>query len=176
MVDPFLRNAVVSTRKFTLPCGTLLLGAVDGKLAFSDWESGWHRASVQKRIDRFLKGPYENRPDALLDRTEAELREYWEGKRRTFELPLLFLGTDFQKDVWNALLDIPWGETVSYGDLAGRIGRPKAVRAVGVAVGENPFSIIVPCHRVIGKDGSITGYGGGLDAKRMLLGIEGVAI
>ncbi|WP_297607645.1 methylated-DNA--[protein]-cysteine S-methyltransferase [uncultured Sutterella sp.] len=176
MVDPLLQNAVVSTRSLTLPCGTLLLGAVDGTLAFCDWESGWHRATVQKRIDRFLKGPYENRPDALLDRTEAELREYWAGKRRTFDLPLLFLGTDFQKDVWNALLDIPWGETVSYGDLARRIGRPKATRAVGVAVGENPFSIIVPCHRVIGKDGSITGYGGGLDAKRMLLGIEGVSI
>lgn len=176
MVDLRLQNAVASTRSLTLPCGTLLLGAVDGKLAFCDWESGWHRASVQKRIDRFLKGPYENRPDALLDRTEAELREYWAGKRRTFDLPLLFLGTDFQKDVWNALLDIPWGGTVSYGDLARRIGRPKATRAVGVAVGENPFSIIVPCHRVIGKDGSITGYGGGLEAKRMLLGIEGVAI
>lgn len=169
-------DAVVARRKFTLPCGTLLLGAVDGRLAFCDWESGWHRASVQKRLDRHLTGPYEDRPDALLDRTEAEIREYWDGARRAFDLPLLMLGTDFQKDVWRALLEIPWGETMSYGELARRVGRPRAVRAVGVAVGENPFSIIVPCHRVIGKDGSITGYGGGLDAKRMLLGIEGVEI
>ena len=144
MVDPLLQNAVVSTRKFTLPCGTLLLGAVEGKLAFCDWESGWHRATVQKRLDRFLKGPYEARPDPLLDRTEAELREYWEGKRRTFDLPLLFLGTDFQKDVWNALLDIPWGGTVSYGELARRIGRPKAVRAVGWPWAKIPFQSSFP--------------------------------
>lgn len=101
-----------------------------------------------------------------------QLREYFDGERRTFDLPLAMRGTDFQRTVWSALCDIPYGETVSYGELAERIGRPGASRAVGLANGRNPISIIVPCHRVIGADGSLTGYGGGIDRKRHLLAFE----
>ena len=103
-----------------------------------------------------------------------ELREYFAGQRRGFDLPLHLSGTPFQLAVWAKLQEIPYGTTVSYADLALAIGRPKAVRAVGAANGQNPVPIVVPCHRVIGKDGSLTGYGGGLEIKATLLRIEGV--
>lgn len=112
----------------------------------------------------------------VLREAAAQLRAYFDGKLRVFDLPLAAQGTPFQQRVWKALRDIPYGTTVSYGALAGRIGRPKASRAVGLANGRNPISIVVPCHRVIGADGSLTGYGGGLPRKRWLLNHEGVAI
>jgi methylated-DNA-[protein]-cysteine S-methyltransferase len=102
----------------------------------------------------------------------AQLREYFEGKREVFDVPLAPEGTAFQMDVWEALRTIPYGETLSYADIAEQIGRPKAVRAVGAANGRNPLSIFVPCHRVIGKNGSLTGYAGGLTQKSVLLEIE----
>lgn len=112
----------------------------------------------------------------VLDQARRELREYFAGRRRTFETPLAPPsergGTEFQHEVWAALLAIPAGETRSYGELARQIGRPQAVRAVGTANALNPISIFVPCHRVIGGDGSLTGYGGGLDTKRWLLSLE----
>lgn len=102
----------------------------------------------------------------------AQLKEYFAGKRRIFDLPLAPRGTPFQKAVWTALLDVTYGETASYGDIARRIGRPKAVRAVGAANGQNPLPIVIPCHRVIGANGSLTGYGGGLWIKEKLLALE----
>lgn len=100
---------------------------------------------------------------------QKQLTEYENGKRKVFELPLHLIGTDFQKQVWNALLEIPYGETRSYQEIAVRIGKPKALRAVGGACNRNPIGIIVPCHRVIGKNGSLTGYAGGLSYKELLL-------
>ena len=102
-----------------------------------------------------------------------QLAEYFAGRRREFDLPLDLRGTDFQKCCWRELSKIPYGETRSYADIARAIGNPLAVRAVGLANGQNPIAIIVPCHRVIGSDGSLTGYGGGLEAKRKLLELEG---
>jgi methylated-DNA-[protein]-cysteine S-methyltransferase len=104
-----------------------------------------------------------------------QLAEYFAGRRRTFALKLAPEGTAFQKSTWRALAAIPYGETVSYAELARRIGRPAASRAVGAANGANPLPIVVPCHRVIGKDGSLTGFGGGLPIKRRLLELEGAA-
>ena len=101
-----------------------------------------------------------------------QLGEYFAGKRRRFDLPLAPRGTEFQRRVWRALTEIPYGKTVSYGALARRIGKPSASRAVGLANGANPLPIIVPCHRVIGADGSLTGFGGGLPIKRQLLALE----
>ena len=101
-----------------------------------------------------------------------QLQEYFAGRRRAFNLPLRLQGTEFQRKVWNALLEIPFGKTVSYGKLAGQLERKEAVRAVGAAVGRNHLSVIVPCHRVIGSDGSLTGYAGGLERKRALLDLE----
>ena len=109
---------------------------------------------------------------AILERTREQLDEYFAGRRSHFDLPLDLVGTDFQRSVWKGLCDIGFGETISYGELARRIGNPKAVRAVGLANGRNPVSIVVPCHRVIGADGSMTGYGGGIDRKRFLLALE----
>lgn len=109
---------------------------------------------------------------AVLDRTREQLEEYFAGLRREFTIPLHFEGTSFRRDVWRALLDVPFGATVSYAAIARRIGRPDAVRAVGAANGANPLAIVVPCHRIVGADGSLTGYGGGLDRKRWLLGHE----
>jgi methylated-DNA-[protein]-cysteine S-methyltransferase len=103
-----------------------------------------------------------------------QLAEYFAGKRREFELPLRLEGTEFQRRVWGELEEIPYGETWSYGQLASRIGKPGASRAVGLANGRNPISIVVPCHRVIGADGSLTGYGGGLERKQWLLAHEGL--
>lgn len=108
---------------------------------------------------------------ALAD-VRRELEEYCAGQRREFTVPLALAGTPFQLRVWNALLEIPYGETISYGELAARIGQPTASRAVGLANGANPIPVIVPCHRVIGSNGSLTGYGGGLPIKQRLLALE----
>ncbi len=110
--------------------------------------------------------------DAAFEGAVRQLREYFAGERTSFELELAPEGTDFQKRVWKALEDIPYGETRSYGQLAAAIGSPGAARAVGLANGRNPIGIVVPCHRVIGADGSLTGYGGGLDRKQVLLELE----
>ena len=111
----------------------------------------------------------ESNTSPILDAAAVQLQEYFAGERKTFDLPLAPEGTKFQKQVWNALLTIPYGKTVSYLDVSRMIGNKKAIRAVGLANGKNPISIVVPCHRVIGSDGSLTGYGGGLWRKECLL-------
>jgi len=108
----------------------------------------------------------------VMRETLAQLRAYFAGDLRVFDVPLEVVGTDFQKRVWSALRTIPFGETRSYSQVAGQIGSPRAVRAVGAANGRNPIPIIVPCHRVIGASGSLVGFGGGLEWKRFLLGLE----
>jgi len=110
--------------------------------------------------------------DGPFEQATAQLGEYFAGERTAFDLALILDGTPFQKRVWNALREIPYATTISYGELARRIGQPRAFRAVGLANGRNPISVIVPCHRVIGADGTLTGYGGGLERKQLLLGLE----
>ena len=128
---------------------------------------------------RFAKGLREPAPagerspaDALLDRAERELSEYFAGSRRDFTVPIAPAGTPFHQEVWAALRTIPYGETRTYGQIAAAIGRPRACRAVGMANNRNPVAIVVPCHRVVGSTGALTGYAGGLDAKALLLRIE----
>ena len=116
----------------------------------------------------------ENKTNEIIEMTKKQLTEYCEGRRRDFDLPLEFGGTDFQTAAWNALRKIPFGETRSYGEQAKSIRRPKAVRAIGLANSQNPISVIVPCHRVIGKSGHLTGYAGGLENKMRLLELEGL--
>jgi methylated-DNA-[protein]-cysteine S-methyltransferase len=147
------------------PVGTLTLVASDAGLAAILWEDD--------RPGRVQLGELEEAPDhPVLVETERQLTGYFAGARDAFDLPLDFRGTDFQKKVWAALLTIPFGETRSYGEVARQIGRPSASRAVGAANGRNPISIIAPCHRVIGTNGALTGFAGGLAAKQLLLGIE----
>ena len=110
--------------------------------------------------------------ETLLDRAERELKEYFAGSRRDFTFPIAPAGTPFQQEVWSALRTIPYGETRTYGQIAASVGRPRACRAVGMANNRNPIAIVVPCHRVVGSSGALTGYAGGLDAKALLLRIE----
>lgn len=124
---------------------------------------------------RFGSGPEDGERDGdhpVLAKVAAELAEYFDGRLRTFTVPLAPAGTAFQLSVWEQLTLIPYGTTVSYGELARRLGSPAASRAVGLANGRNPIAIVVPCHRVIGADGSLTGFGGGMAAKRTLLDLE----
>lgn len=116
--------------------------------------------------------PGEARETPLLQEAHRQLKEYLAGKRTAFDLPLKPQGTPFQQAVWKALLDIPYGQTATYGQIAAKVGNPKACRAVGMANNRNPIAVIIPCHRVIGADGGMTGYGGGLPIKRMLLDLE----
>ena len=148
------------------PVGELTLVARDGKLSAILWEV--------ERANRVRLGELIEADDSpVLLETERQLQEYFTGKRNHFELELDFTGTDFQKQVWQALLTIPFGETRSYSQIAQQIGNPKAVRAVGAANGRNPISIITPYHRVIGASGGLTGFAGGLAAKQYLLALEG---
>ncbi len=147
------------------PVGELKLVASDSGLVAILWEND---DSKRVRIGALT----ENKNHSILLETERQLSAYFAGQLEIFSLPLDFIGTAFQQKVWQALLTIPFGETRSYGDIAKQIGNPKAVRAVGAANGKNPLSIVAPCHRVIGANGKLTGFAGGLEAKARLLGIE----
>jgi len=145
------------------PVGPLLLAGDSDALRLVSFESSKHAAPPQADWKQ------DKAPFAEVIR---QLQAYFCGELRKFDVPLALEGTEFQLNVWNALRGIPYGETISYLQLAERIGKPKAVRAVGLANGSNPIPIIVPCHRVIGSDGSLTGFGGGLSTKKMLLELE----
>jgi len=147
------------------PIGWLYIVATDKFLVGLAPENGWNR--LKKKFSNLIE--LENK---ILKQAKIELEEYFIGKRIDFDLPLSLEGTVFQKKAWDALLDIPYGKTISYGQQAQNIGNPKAVRAIGGANGANPISIIVPCHRVIGKSGKLTGYSSGLDIKKYLLKLE----
>ncbi len=149
------------------PIGELVLAGVGGRLRFIGLPSG--KGHVTPRAD------WRHDPAAFGEGVR-QLAEYFAGERHEFDLDLELDGTEFQRKVWLALAEIPFGATESYGELAARVGRPSASRAVGAANGSNPIPIVLPCHRVIGSSGSLTGYGGGLDAKRALLELEGLAV
>ena len=147
------------------PVGELTLVATGKKLVAILWEDdkpGRVKLKLPKRLE----------DNAILKETRKQLREYFAGKRRSFSLPVDFEGTPFQKDVWKALQKIPYGKTLSYAELAEKVGSARAFRAVGSANGRNPVSIVVPCHRVIAKDGKLAGFAGGLPSKRYLLELE----
>lgn len=147
------------------PVGKLKLVASARGLAAVLWEN-----DRPGRVKLAIAG--EDRQHPVLLKAEKQLKEYFAGKRRSFALKLDFAGTDFQNKVWQALLAIPFGETRSYGDIARHLKNPKAMRAVGAANGRNPISIIAPCHRVIGANGKLTGFAGGLEVKARLLALE----
>ena len=166
------KNYIIKTRCYETPCGTLQLGSFNDRLCLCDWQVEKHHSHVDKRLKRVLQADFEDGTSVVIEKAVGQLDEFFAGKRKNFDVPLLLIGTDFQKKVWNELLKIPFGKTASYGEIAYRIGMPKAVRAVANANGANAVSVFVPCHRVIGSDGSLTGYGGGLTAKKMLLNLE----
>jgi methylated-DNA-[protein]-cysteine S-methyltransferase len=157
-------------RLFTSPLGKVVVAGDREGLRKLDFLVGRHGAiSIPREWEQDPVFP-------LLRRAEEQLTAYFEGKRRSFSLPLAPVGTPFQRRVWSELQRIPFGETLSYSELARRTGRPSAIRAAGAANGKNPISIVIPCHRVVGKDGSLTDYGGGLEKKAALLELEGVVV
>ena len=147
------------------PLGTLLLTAEDGSLVGVHFPGQKHDRPRQPHWQRADHDP-------VLAQARTQLAEYFAGRRARFDLPLAARGTPFQQAVWQALLAVPFGGTSTYGAIAAAIRRPRAVRAVGAAIGANPIGIVVPCHRIVGRDGSLTGYAGGLDRKATLLALE----
>lgn len=167
----------IITLRYKSPLGQMLLGAFRDRLCLCRWSYELHPGRIERRLKTMLKaefqdcGTYTEAPEVLLE-TVRQIDEYFNGMRKTFDIPLLPVGTAFQKLVWEHLMDIPYGQTVSYSELAKAIGRPESVRAVANANGANAISVIIPCHRVIGAGGSLSGYGGGSETKRRLLNLE----
>jgi O-6-methylguanine DNA methyltransferase len=161
----------VRLRRITTPIGPMTIGATDDAVVLADFSErpmmAAQLASVRRRI-----GPTTDGDVPLLDAAEGQLREYFAGERTTFDLPLDLPGSAFQERVWGELARIPYGDTISYRELAGRVGVPAGTRAVGRANGSNRLAVIVPCHRVVASGGGLGGYGGGLAAKRWLLDLE----
>ena len=162
----------IRIKRYLSPVGELLVGSFDGKLCICDWAREKRRDVNDRRIQRALRAVYEDGASDTIERAIAQLDEYFARERTSFDISLIFTGTDFQNSVWRELQNIPYGETVSYGELARKLGCPKAVRAVAAANGANPISIFVPCHRVIGSDRKMVGYGGGLEATKGQLTLE----
>jgi len=156
----------LAASRFASPVGALTLVASDTGLVAILWEDD---DPLRVRLEPLNDAP----GHPILEQAATQLTDYFARRRQSFDLPLDFRGTDFQKGVWAALLAIPFGETCSYAQIAQAIGRPGASRAVGAANGRNPISIVVPCHRVIGANGALTGFAGGLEAKAYLLRLEG---
>ena len=150
----------------------LILGAYEGKLCLLDYRYRVKRDTIDNRIQKALKAKYVEQNDEVIEKTVVQLKEYLANKREEFDIPVLLVGSDFQKSVWQALLQIPYGKTNTYKDQSISIGNEKAVRAVANANGANAIAIIVPCHRIIGTNGKLTGYAGGLNVKQLLLDIE----
>ena len=152
--------------------GELVLGVHAGHLCLCDWATRTRRLQVARRLERSCSARLTEGQHPLLDRASAQLNEYFRGDRRAFDIPLRTAGTPFQKAVWIALAEIPYGEVRSYLQLSTSLGFPSAVRSVASAIGANALSIFLPCHRVIGSNGQLVGYAGGIEAKRGLLALE----
>lgn len=162
----------INIRHHSTQIGGVVLGSFQGKLCLLDFSELVDRSAAEDRIRRALNAEAIEQDDEVLRETSTQLNEYLEGQRSEFDIPVLMVGTDFQRRVWKALMRIPYGATSTYRQVAQDIGSLRAVRAVGNACGANPIGIIVPCHRVIGSDGRLVGYGGGLPLKRRLLALE----
>lgn len=154
------------------PAGKLMVGSQEDRICLCDWVENKRRGLIDRRICDSLSSVYEERGSEVIDEAIHQLDEFFAWKRKEFTIPILFTGTEFQSRVWSELMKIPYGETVSYGEIARRVQNPRAVRAVSTAIATNPISIFVPCHRVKGSDGKLTGYAGGLNAKQLLLDLE----
>jgi len=163
---------VVNIQYHKTKIGELVLGSFNDRLCLLDFRYRRMRKTVDERIKRGLNAEFVEQSDEIVENTRMQLDEYLLGKRREFDIPLLTVGTDFQKSVWNTLMKVSYGTTSTYARLAKDINNEKAVRAVASANGANAIGIIIPCHRIIGSDGELVGYGGGLAVKKRLLTLE----
>ena len=162
----------IDIQYYNSPAGELVLGSWCGKLCLCDWRRRVNRGAVDARIIRYTGARFVERPSEVTSLAIAEIEGYFSGQRQSFNVPLYMAGTPFQILVWEALMDVQYGHTESYLQLARRIHHPEAVRAVAASNAANPLVILVPCHRIIGKNGALTGYSGGTEAKRLLLSLE----
>ncbi len=162
----------INIQYFKTNYGEFILGSYDGKLCMVDFRYRKMRKTVDDRIKKGLNAKFVEQDDEILQKTRIQLDEYFNMQRREFDIPILMVGSDFQKSVWEALLKVPYGTTSTYLHLAKDIGNEKAVRAVANANGANAIGIIIPCHRIIGTNGELTGYAGGLPLKKRLLELE----
>lgn len=160
----------IKTLKTSL--GELIMGEFDGKICLFDWKYRKMRHQIDQRIQKGLDAVYKEDDCDLFSQLERQVEEYLLKKREIFDIPILPVGSDFQRLVWNSLMEIAYGKTESYLGLSTKMGKSKAVRAVASANGANAISIIIPCHRIIGSDGSLGGYAGGLSAKQKLINLE----
>ena len=167
-----MERKLIIIRHYSLPCGEVVLGAAGGELCLCDWAGKACAERNMRRLVRLMGAEFKEESSPVLERTKAELDEYFAGRRKAFDIPLHPVGTPFQLRVWSALTEIPYGQTRTYSEIAQRVGNPRGVRAVAQAIGANGIAILIPCHRVIGSDRSLTGFAGGLDAKRILLQTE----
>ena len=163
---------VICIQYYSSPCGELILASTGNELCLCDWNGMPCAERNKRRIGRYVNADFSIASSAVLEETKRQLDDYFAGNRKMFDIPLHPVGTDFQLRVWRALLDIPYGETRSYMEIAKHIGNPKGVRAVAQAIGANGIDIFIPCHRVIGSNHSLTGFTGGLDKKEFLLELE----
>jgi len=164
----------VNIQYYKTKIGEMILGSFDGSLCLLDFRYRRMRTTVDNRIKKGLNAEFVEQEDEILPKTKQQLDEYLSGDREEFDVPILTIGTDFQLSVWEALMKVPYGTTSTYLQLAKEINNEKAVRAVANANGANSISIIIPCHRIIGTDGKLVGYGGGLAVKKLLLRLESV--
>jgi len=164
--------SVISIQTYKSPLGEILLGSYEGKLCLADWKYRRMRTSIDKRIQKGLNAEYVVQSTEVIEETIKQMEEYFANERKNFDIPLLMVGTDFQQSVWQGLIKIPYGTTASYLELSKSIGNEKAVRAVASANGANAISILIPCHRIIGANGDLVGYAGGLPVKKKLLDLE----
>lgn len=163
---------IIDIQYTSTPCGRMILGSYDGRLCLCDWVASRWRTRTDARLQHALQATYAVRCSTVITQAMGQLEEYFQGRRRAFDLPLLPVGTEFQRLTWRCLCTIPYGATLSYAQEARLMGRPSAVRAVAQANGANALSIVIPCHRVIGSSGRLTGYAGGMQAKEFLLALE----
>lgn len=170
--DKDKKMEAINIIRYLSPVGEMMIGSHGGKLCICDWAKEKRRGTIDRCICRRLNAEYEEGTSEVIEQAVSQLREYFQGERRDFDIPIVFTGSEFQNSVWHELMKVPYGSTISYAELARRIHHPRAVRAVASANATNPISIFVPCHRVIGSNQKLTGYGGGLDAKRELLALE----
>lgn len=164
---------VINIQSYKTKLGELLIGDYNETLCLLDWKFRKARTKVDTRICHYLQAGYKEMPTPLHEKVMEQLQEYIKGNRKTFDIPLSLAGSAFQQHVWERLLQIPFGKTISYLELARQLGDEKAVRAVAAANGANAISIVVPCHRVVGSKGELTGYAGGIRTKKLLLQLEG---
>ena len=165
-------SSPILSKHISTPIGPLVIGSFEDKICFLEFYLPQRYKEMSGKLLKTFDAEILEGTNAVLEQAEKELQEYFDGKRKVFTVPLDLRGSEFELKVWNQLLKIPYGQVCSYSDIAKRIRKLQSVRAVGGANHNNPVAIIVPCHRVVGKNGSLTGYGGGMDKKRFLLELE----